>query len=256
MTDEGRKRPAVSPTNPAFFEVFSAGPKNLGDSQGSEVTVKGTDIERLLVRSLATNGYLPAKSSAQPPSLLILYTWGSHFLLTEGDEENPVLSGQQVARNLLDRATLVGGEKFARELLDAFRQADAMSIAASARPPPGGEAVMTSAAFEFANPVNLFKRRSAKIESLVDQSASDVYYVVASAYDYASVAKNQRVLLWRTRMTVAAAGVSSEQSLPTLVLSAAPFFGRDMPEAEVLSKRSVPEGTVEVGTPTVVESKK
>ncbi|MEO5959096.1 MAG: hypothetical protein ABIZ49_03085, partial [Opitutaceae bacterium] len=61
------------------------------------------------------------------------------------------------------------------------------------------------------------------------------------------------ILLWRTRMTVAAQGVSQEQTLPTLVLSAAPYFGREMSSAEILSKRTIREGNVEIGTPTVVE---
>jgi hypothetical protein len=99
----------------------------------------------------------------------------------------------------------------------------------------------------------MFKRSNPKNEFLVDQAASNVYYVVASAYDFKSVMAKQRLLLWRTRMTVAAAGVSQVQTLPTLVLSAAPFFGKEMSEPETMSKRAVREGTVEIGTPTVVE---
>jgi len=120
----------------------------------------------------------------------------------------------------------------------------------------GGALIMLpSSVLDFANPVNTFKRRSSKNEFLVDQTASDVYYVVASAYDYKSLAAKQRTLLWRTRMTVASDGVSPQQSLPTLVLTAGPFFGKEMPEAETFMKRSLPEGKVEVGTPTVVEPK-
>jgi hypothetical protein len=253
MTDAGKKLPPVSAQTPAYFETFSSGPRHLGHSQGNEVTLKQEQIERLLTRALALNGYLPAQPPAQPPSLLILYTWGSHNLLTEGDDENPTLSGDQVARNLLDRAALVGGEKFAQRLLELFQQADALSVAANSHPPPGGEQVFTPAVMEFTNPVSMFKRSDPKNEILVDQAASDVYYVVASAYDHRSVMEKRRVLLWRTRMTVAAQGVSQEQTLPTLVLSAAPFFGKDMAEPEILSKRAMREGKVEVGTPTVVE---
>lgn len=254
MTDAGRKLTPPTAQAPAYFEAFSPGPRHLGHSEGNEVTLKPAEIERVLYRALATNGYLPARPPAQPPSLLIIYTWGSHSLITESDSENPVFSGEQIARNLLDRAALVGGEKFAARLLDLFNQADALSIAARAPAPPGGESVFTPGMVEFMNPVSQFKRSDPKNEFLVDQAASNVYYVVASAYDYASVAAKRRVLLWRTRMTVAADGVSQEQTLPTLVASAAPFFGRDMPEAEILSKRALREGTVEVGTPTVVES--
>jgi hypothetical protein len=253
LTEAGKKLPPVSSQAPVYFELFSSGPRHLGHAQGNEVTLKQEEIERLLTRALAANGYLPAAPPTKPAALLILYTWGAHNLLTEGDEENPTLSGEQVARNLLDRAALVGGEKFAKRLLDLFQQADTMSVAASARPPPGGEQVFTPALMEFTNPVSMFKRADPKNEFLVDQAASDVYYVVASAYDHQSVSAKRRVLLWRTRMTVAAQGISQQQSLPTLVLSAAPYFGKDMPEPEILSKRAVREGTVEVGTPTVVE---
>ena len=253
MTEAGKKRPPVSPQAPAYFEAFSTGPRHLGHTAGNEKTLPAEQIEKMLVRSLATNGYLPARPPAVLPSILIIYAWGSHSLLTEGDEENPSLSSEQVARNLLDRAGLVGGEKFARKLLDLFTQADSMNLAASARPPPGGESVFTPEMMDFANPVSLFRRASPKNEFLVDQAASDIYYVVASAYDYQSATTSRRTLLWRTRMTVAAQGVSQEQSLPTLVLSAAPFFGKEMPEAEILTKRAVREGTVEVGTPTIIE---
>jgi hypothetical protein len=253
MTEAGKQLPPVSTQTPAYFEAFSPGPRHLGHSQGNEATPKQAEIERLLFQALATNGYLPAKPPAVPPSLLIIYTWGSHNLLTEGDDENPSLSGEQIARNLLDRAALVGGEKFARRLLDLFQQADAMNVAASARPPPGGEQVFTPAMAEFANPVSMFKRSDPKNEFLVDQAASDVYYVVASAYDHKSVIANRRVLFWRTRMTVASQGVSADQSFPTLVSSAAPFFGREMAEPEILSKRAMREGSVEIGTPTVVD---
>jgi len=255
MTEAGKKLPPVSPAKPAYFEPFSAGPRALGHAPANEHPLKPDQIESLLTRSLAANGYLRAQTPAHPPTILILYAWGSHSLLIEGDDENPTLSGNEIARNMLDRAALVGGEKFAKKLLELFEQADAMSVASSTHLAPGtGGPVMPPEVQAFMNPVEMFKRADAKNEFLVDQTAGNVYYVVASAYDYRSAAANRKILLWRTRMTVAAQGVSQEQSLPTLVLGAAPYFGRDMPEPEILSKRSVPEGSVEIGTPTVVDA--
>jgi hypothetical protein len=86
----------------------------------------------------------------------------------------------------------------------------------------------------------------------MDLAAQDCYYVVASAYDRGSVAADQRQLLWRTRLTVAADGVAQRQSLPVLIAAAAPFFGRETPEPEIIRKRSLRRGNVEIGTPTVV----
>jgi hypothetical protein len=53
-------------------------------------------------------------------------------------------------------------------------------------------------------------------------------------------------------MTVNSRGVSQIQSLPTLIASAAPYFGRDMAEPEILSRRAN-EGQITIGTPTVIE---
>lgn len=259
MTEAGKKLPPVSAAAPAYFITQSGGFRQMGHAPGGEKSLSAEQVEKILVRSLATNGYRPAESPAHPPSLAVIYIWGSHNLLVEGDVDNPSLSGEAVARNLLDRAALVGGEKFAKQMLELFQQADSMALSAPpARVDPTGavptiQPVIGAAQLDFMNPVAQFKRASPKNEFLVDQSAEDLYYVVASAYDYASLAKKQRVLLWRTRMTVAAQGVSQEQTLPTLIASAAPYFGKEMTEPEILNKRAVPEGNVEVGVPTVVD---
>lgn len=253
MTEEGKKLRPPSPQEPAFIHLHSLGYKQLGDASGGETTVPGGELEKLLLRSLATNGYQPASLPAQPPSLVIFYYWGTHSVLTEGDAENPGLSAEQIRRNVLDRAALVGGAKFARELQKLLEETDDFVIAANAQLASGGEPPIPPGVVAFSNPVNLFKLRNANNELLLNQVAGDVYYLVASAYDYQSVVANQKILLWRTRMTVASRGVSQQQSLPALVLNAGPFFGREMKEPEILFKRTVREGSIEMGTPTVVE---
>jgi hypothetical protein len=255
VTDEGKKLPPVSPDHPAYYIAQTAGYVQVGDTSGGEKTLAPDEIERLLKKSLAANGYLPAKPPAQPPTLVVIYTWGTDNLLNPDDES---LSTDQMARNILDRAAMVGGAKFARELATLFEQADAMALANQpARTDPSGnvigvDPVLGPEQMAFFNPVNLFKLRNPKNEFLVDQASDDCYYVVASAYDYAAFARQQRTLLWRTRMTVNSRGVSQVQSLPTLITTAAPYFGRDMLESEVIVKRAR-EGEITIGTPTVIE---
>ncbi len=240
MTDAGRKLPPVSPSHPAYFQPFSGGYHVMGDDNGDKYTLSEADIKTVLTRSLASSGYLPAQTPAHPPTLLIVYTWGAHNKLKEVDEDNPALSGPALAKNMLDRASLVGGPAFAEELRKVFQDKN--------------DSIQTGGLINpMFDPIEMFKHRKRDNEFLLEQAASDVYYVVASAYDYRSAASNRRTLLWRTRMTVAAAGVAQDQTLPTLVLSAGPYFGKDMKDPEIMSKRTVREGTVEVGTPTVVE---
>ena len=255
VTEEGKKLPPVSPDHPAYYIAQAAGYVQVGDSYGGEKTLPPDEFDRILKKSLATNGYLPAKPPAQPPTLAVIYYWGSHNLLNPTDDS---FSADLVARNILDRAALVGGAKFARELATLFEQADALALANQPAHTDdsgnaiGGGPVLGPAQLAFFNPVYLFKLRNSKNEFLVDQASDDCYYVIASAYDYAAFAHQQKKLLWRTRMTVNSRGVSQVQTLPTLIASAAPYFGRDMAESEIMSKRAR-EGEITIGTPTVVE---
>jgi hypothetical protein len=254
MTELGKAQPVASPEKPVYYLAQSSGYRELGHAPHSKYLLQPEEVERLLAKALATNGFLPT-SPGHPPTLVIFYTWGSHSMLVEGDAENPALSAVQVAANLLDRAALVGGAKFSQDMLKLFEQADAMAVAGNAPLPPGAAGpVMTPEAMAFANPIEMFKRADPKNEFLVEQFTNDLYYVVATAYDYGSIATKTKRLYWRTRMTVAAQGVTQDQTLPTLIASAAPFFGKEMTEPEILTKRAVREGQVEIGTATVVDT--
>ncbi len=256
VTEAGKKYPQATPQKPQYYAAQSSGYHALGDNVRNENTVPEADVTRILEHSLATSGYLPVKAD-QRPSLLILYVWGSHNLMTDADADGAPISGEAVARNLLDRAALVGGEKFAKQMIELFQEAEAQSGGNITPPPVEGVAqdpVMGAGQMAFMNPVALFKQRDPKNEFLVDQAASDCFYVVASAYDYEAFIAKKRVLLWRTRMTANSRGVSQLQSLPTMITAAGPFFGKEMEGPEIIIKRAVREGQVEIGTPVVVPS--
>jgi len=256
MTDHGKKLPPVSPQAPAYYAIQSAGYHVIGDQVGG-TSLAAPEIEAVLQRALAARGYLPA-ATGHPPTLLVVYFWGAHNLY----DQNEAISDEQWTNNILERAALAGGEKFAAELNQAISRSDAAAMTVSTKlggtAEDGSQSLGAAAAVAQMNaafdPVRLFKQKSPKNEFLIDQASSDCYYVVASAYEYASVATHVKQLLWRTRMTVNATGVSQPQSLPVLIAAAAPYFGKDMAESEILTRRAVPKGKVEVGTPTVVEA--
>jgi hypothetical protein len=250
MTAEGRKLPPVSLDNPAYYIAQPAGYHVFGDGPDSGKAPPAGALESMLKKALAANGYLPLKTPGRGPDLLVIYTWGAHYALHPDDDE--AISADLVARNVLDRALLVGGQKFAAEMQKLFAQEDILAQSANTPVPPDGEAVLGSDQAAFMDPVHQFKLMNVKNEFLVEQMVDDLYYVVASAYDYAATARGQRKLLWRTRMTVGANGVAMADSLPTLVASAAPYFGREMDEPATLTQRAVDDGKVDVGAPRVV----
>jgi hypothetical protein len=250
MTDLGRKLPPVSPEHPATYQLDYAGFHPMGELSAGHQLPTQEEMEQLLTRVLASQGYQPAAVPTQPPDLLLVYVWGTHNRITQLDEDSPA-GAEAVRRNIIERALLVGGKKFADELNkvidDSQRAADS---AASTSRLPGFTPIMTS---DLNTPINLFEQKNPNNQFLLEQSLDDCYFVVASAYDYRSVSAGKKELLWRTRMTVNAQGVSMKQALPTVVISAGPFFGRETVESAVIQRRAVPDGTIEISTPTVVE---
>jgi hypothetical protein len=240
MTDEGRKLPPVTPDHPAYYDAESGGDHEMGELNAREEKLPPEDVRPLLIRGLALNGYRPAERPVHPPSLLIIYIWGTHNAITANDGQgNTTASPDEVLRNVLDRAALVGGKKFADELTTVIQ--DTQNLRDSGM------------AGSFPPPVNIFKMQHANNESLLNQALADVYFVVASAFDYQSVVTGHPTLLWRTRMTVSSQGVAIRQAIPTVVASGARYFGREMSDSAIINRRPISGGKVEIGTPTVVE---
>lgn len=222
FTDYGRMLRPASPTQPVYYLPLPAGYKQLGAPMGGGKPPPVADLERAMKKSLAGNGYFAAEENGPKPTLVLIYYWGSHNTL---DPETRAAFPELAARNRLERAVLVGGKKYANQTRSNLEWG------------PGLE------------------ERTVEREFLRDQINEDIYYVVASAYDYNSVARGDKKLAWRTSMTVNAIGVSMAETLGPLIAVASPFFGRETVEPQIDVRRSPRTGKVEMGAPTVVSDK-
>ena len=126
-------------------------------------------------------------------------------------------------QQVLERAVLVGGRSFRKEMSDRISYGDNIAY------------------------------HTSKIDFLTEQAVTDLYYVIVSAYDFNALKRGERQLIWRANLTVSAIGVSMTDSLPALVLTGGPFFGRDLKESEILFRR-VQRGVVELGPTKVLEA--
>lgn len=219
LTPYGRLLRTPSPEQPAYYISYSSGYRQMGEPIGGEHPPKPELIQRSLQRALAVSGYQPA-SHEHPPELAILYFYGSH---NQMDPEEAARFPQAAAKQRLERAMLVGGHA----------EVDKMS-----RVLEWGEQLTD---------------RTAKYEYLRDQANDDLYYVVASAYDFAALAHKQRKLVWRTTMTVNAKGVSLSETLSPLIATAGPYFGHETAEPEIVERR-ISRWGVHVGEGKVIES--
>jgi hypothetical protein len=238
VTDAGRLVAPAAPDHPAYYVAQSVGYREFGDPDAGVHPPPPADLERAMKKALASQGYLPATDAAHRPSLLVVFTWGVHYKLSP---KSAGISPLAELKNRLERAALVGGYGFARQVEKAYAERAFSQLTPTDMPAP------------MIDPVYRLTHQDTKTEYLIYQVYDDLYFVVASAYDYASVAQGKHTLLWRTNMTANTVGVNMKETLPPLIATAAPFFGRETAGTEALQRRINRKGTVDVGQPTVLE---
>ncbi len=262
MTPSGRTQPVPTAAQPAYYVTRPAGQLALG--QGSPANEKPADVaklEALMAASLAVSHYLPAKEG-QEPRLVIIYSWGSHSAplgqddpsfneetSDDGATTRSADTGESqdtLIREMLERAKLVGGDKFAADLIKAINQEAAMRRATPENSLDALASPMGPISFGMMSPMERFRNRNPKTMGMLEDIGGSIYFVIASAYDATSVAANRRVLLWRTKMTTRATGLNLAESMPSLIVTAGPYFGKDMNESESIRRRLSRDGTVEL----------
>lgn len=229
MTEAGKKVAPPTAEKPTYYFAQSAGFHEEGHGDGTPVSTPATHkfMEKQVEAALADSHFIHA-TAEHPATIALFYFWGVHSRLNENVDDVGF-------RNLLSRAKLVGGDKFARELERAIHSS----------------VVSDGMLFGIADPVYQFREQDDLHRELMSEILDDCYFVVVSAYDGAALARGERRLLWRTKMSTSAQGVSLDETLPALVLGGTQFFGRDMGEAQVVAKIIHRTGRVDIGEPKV-----
>jgi hypothetical protein len=237
VTPAGAKKPLPTAQSPQYYVAQSGGFRPDQLTPLDEKTPSVARVTDHIDKSLRSAGYLPAEEG-KAPDLLVVFHWGSQY-------------GRDEDTNITSRALLIGGEAFAKEVDDVVRrQREEQQLQ---RMLYRSQSSAMAAAFRSISPVEMFKRREENNAQLFEQLMGDFYYVIISAYDYPAAQKGKRVLLWRTRLTVDASGVSLVDTLPALLFNAGPYLGRDTGRAGTFTKKMLRSGTVEIGPGEVVD---
>jgi len=243
MTDEGRQRPPASRERPVYFASIFTRMQEEGRGDAGLVAPPLTLLEETMQRALAANGFLPA-DEAHPPTLLIVCDWGvynkpSTELDEDGKPSGELGDGDTSGGNLLNRAALIGGTEFAQKLAEAIKENQLLKLSQSDWHP-------------LLNPLRRFRDSSPTNRILYDRLQCELYFVVATAFDFESVARKQPVRLWRSKLTVDSASVNMSDTLPSLIIAGASYLGRDTPQAVALRKRPM-QGRVDLGPLNILE---
>jgi len=237
MYAAGREMPHPTPDKPVYYFPIVTGYSERGAKlagKGEEPPPKKNMVHDLAV-ALAAQGYrvtqeidVPAKASASsrsaetppatvkalspPPSLLLVFSWGSlrPEKLGVGDDFTSNSPPQVLNQNQM--IGLTAGKNF-DSIVD-------------------------------------FGTRT---EEIWDGVQDDRFFVMVSAYDFVVYNQNhKKVLLWVTKMSLPAAGVTMAEVMPALIKAGGPLFGRETIGPKILDVPNAREGRVEIGTPTVV----
>jgi hypothetical protein len=227
MTPEGRRWPAPSAQQPQYYVPVSLGYRDLGGIIGRVKEPPEQTAVQTIARELAQRGYLPAAEKTPPPTLVLVFSWGTLNAKYPPSMTRNLPVAQQNRKQIVD---FLGGAK--------------MGVTADCY--EGGF---------FGLPVE---------SRLLDNDARDYlalandnYYVaVVTAYDLAAMEKNPTLSLphlWITRIACPSLGFSLPDALPSMIALAGPNFGRETarPVRVAVPRRQRP--TVKYGELQVVE---
>lgn len=231
MTDAGRKLEEPSLEAPAYFLIHAGKPQSFGENTNRTPPPNEADLRATVRRTLEAAHYREASPPEHPPTLVLIYHWGIHAGVNDSAAE---IDPSLVTRNLYQRAHLVGGEKFAetwrRAREDDDLRRDAMALVHG----------VSSDEYKL-------QLKSETMRKLLAQAREDVYFVVVTAYDAAALARQEHVVLWRTKMTVSTQGMAMRESIAPLISASVPYLGRETLEARPVTRRIYRDGRVELG---------
>lgn len=215
MTPEGRKLTHPDAKHPAFYYPVVAGFKEWGATVAGEKQPDPKDVIHLMAVELAKQGYFVINKQHPTPDLIVTLHWGS--MNPEIDQSDPTDASTQVFFNQNQMLALVGGNTL--------------------------------------NNLDLNFER----EDVMQAAEDDRYFIVVSAYDYRTYvdhradknAKHRKLILWQAKISVPSNGVYFPDVMKTLAKAGGPFLGRETIRPKMLLTPILPDGHIEIGTPTV-----
>jgi hypothetical protein len=229
LTEEGRQTLRPTPGKPVYYVPMIHGWNETGKIVAGEEPPKRADLLRHLGQALAKEGYilqaLRPDANTTMPSLIIDIAWG--YMNPDVVETGALDLGDIASaglRNDPTQATAVD-----------FNPNDMMTLVVG--PNLGRLTALSPADWE-------------KVGIAVGEGR---YFIVVSAYDFASSLKGEQKLLWCTRMSTARQGVWMNDVVPALVATGASLFGREsgLPTWKAYPVR---EGRVDLGELQVLDT--
>lgn len=206
-----------SPGKPVYYVFMGAAERVLGSAWAGEPQPDKKVLQEEIFRVLASQGYVRTQVGGPMPQLAIVVTWGSANLMSD-DFETTNDAGESVTN------TVNWNTREISSLVGADKARNKMLM-------------------------------SSEADQINDAARQDRLYVMVGALDAQALAKKQKKLIWRTRMSIESRRTSLPESLTVMLNSAAPYFGKNTDLPIFVDDNLRRKAEVQVGTPVVVPPK-
>jgi hypothetical protein len=270
LTDEGTKVPRPTPDKPAYYLPFTAGYIESGAVlAGEKPPPPAPEVEHLLAKALAEQGYL-VMNKKNHPSLILIFWWGYMAPILDnpyGDMANGSAGKISGGSITMTGVGISAGEAYEGPLYGG-------SLPYNGAHPSSAEfmgsgAILPTGAFTVApNSHDMFllvggDRFEEQIgqwdafgvhDSLHEAAHHPRYFLMVSALDFQSATQRKPILLWCARVSTELSGHTLDGVLPALIETGAKKFGMEADRAKFTTVPVVPMGHVVVGTPVLKDS--
>jgi len=204
-----------TPDQPIYYVLIGGMERTLGDSVAGEKMPKQEEVARELMTALASQGFRRTQVGGPIPSLAIVFTYGSANVSTMELFDTDPDSGETTSSTI------------------AFNQREIAQLVG-------------------ADKANRQTLMSSEAERINDAARDDRLYVFLAALDAVALAKKEKKLLWRTRISIESRRRTLPESLAVMLSSAAPHFGTQTDLPVFVEDGDRRRTDVQVGTPVVV----
>lgn len=224
-TPAGAERPLPSTIDPVYYVAVSAGYRDLGGIVGGEKPPPKEDVIKTIAKTLAVQGFLPA-TAHHPPTLLLLWTWGTLNTDLFYDPSRPDWPPQQLNRSAMLR------------FLGAYK----MGLVTKEPDPFPPEDLLPG-----------LKLLDNDTEAISDAASEDLYIAAIAAYDFDAATHKKKTLLWTTKISCPSLGLRLSEVLPAMLTIAGPYVGRETSRPVWINASDKFKPDIKIGDPTLVE---
>ena len=210
-----------SEANPINYLLLGGQQWDLGSSVAGEKMPPASELEALIHRTLASQGFTQTQVGGPMPQIVILYGYGSAYLEVDEYSEDDVDSETGEITGSTTTTTMLNG----REI---FALAGAAKIRGK---------ILSSAITDEIN----------------DAIQTGRLYITVSALDAQALREKKKQIVWRTRISIPSRGNWLPDAMAVMLASAAPYFGADSDMPIILREEDRRKTDVQIGEATVVD---